>query len=149
MANERARQQRLERKARRRREKRMRTQPSQPRGEPLVVSFGTGLPKISNTLVAFAEPLLAGVPETEEGWRAGLYTAALVWNGVVSGLAEAELTAQLQRGLGQPLETPGLVRHLIERKQRLFAHDSRLIFDVRTRQHGERVHVMAASGLFR
>lgn len=149
MANERARQQRLERKARRRREKRMRTQPSQPRGEPLVVSFGTGLPKMSDTLVAFAEPLLAGVPETEETWRAGLYTAALVWNGVVSGLAEAELTAQLQRGLGRPLETPGLVRHLIERKQRLFAHDSRLIFDVRARQHGERVHVMAASGLFR
>jgi hypothetical protein len=146
MANERARQQRLERKARRRREKRTRTQPA---GAPLVVSFGTGLPKMSDTLVAFAEPLLAGVPETEEGWRAGLYTAALVWNGVVSGLAEAELTAQLQRGLGRPLEAPGLVRHLIERKQRLFANDSRLIFDVRAQQHGERVQVMAASGLVR
>jgi hypothetical protein len=127
----------------------MRPQPSSPGKAPLVVSFGTGLPKMSDTLVAFAEPLLSGVPETEEGWRAGLYTAALVWNGVVSGVAEAELAAQLQRGLGRPLEAPGLVRHLIERKQHLFAHDSRLIFDVRTQQQGERVHVMAASGLFR
>jgi hypothetical protein len=33
----------------------------------LLVSFGTGLPKISETLVAFAEPLLAGIPEAEAG----------------------------------------------------------------------------------
>jgi hypothetical protein len=38
---------------------------------------------------------------------------------------------------------------LIERKQRLFADDSRFIFDVRTRQDGDRVHVLAASGLAR
>lgn len=146
MASERARQQRLERKARRRREKRER--PRQ-RAAPIVVSFGTGLPKMSETLVAFAEPLLAGVPETEEGWRAGLYTAAFVWNGVVSGLPEADLTAQLQRGLGRAPDVPGVVRHLIERKQNLFAADSRLIFDVRTQQDGDRVHVIAASGLAR
>lgn len=115
----------------------------------MMVSFGTGLPKMSDTLVAFAEPLLAGIPEIEEGWRAGLSMAALVWNGVVSGLAEAELTAQLQRALGRPLEAPGLVGDLMERKRRLFADDSRLIFDVSTRQHGDRVQVIAASGLFR
>src|SRR5215831_381012 len=146
MASERARQQRLERKARRRREKRIR--PPQQRAAPLTVSFGTGLPKISDTLVAFAEPLLAGIPETEQGWRAGLHMAAFVWNGVVSGLAEAELTAQLQRALGRSLEAPGLVGHLIERKRRLFADDARVIFEVSARQHGDRVHVTAASGLF-
>jgi hypothetical protein len=146
MASERARQQRLERKARRRREKRIR---SQQHAAPLVVSFGTGLPKMSDTLVAFAEPLLTGIPETEEGWRAGLSMAAFVWNGVVSGLAEAELAAQLQRGLGRSLEAPGLVGSLMERKRRLFAGDSRLIFDISARQHGDRVYVTAASGLFR
>jgi len=146
MVSERARQQRLERKARRRREKRERPQ---QRAAPLLVSFGTGLPKMSETLVAFAEPLLADVPETEAGWRAGLYTAAVVWNGIVSGIPEAETSAQLQRVLGPSVEVPGLVRCLTERKQSLFAEDVRCIFDVRTQQHGERVHVMAASGLAR
>lgn len=113
----------------------------------MVVRFGTGLPKMAETLVAFAEPLLVGVPETEEAWRARLYMAACVWNGVVSGRPAAELTAQLQRELGWPPEGPGLVGHLIERKHRLFADDARFIFDVRTRQAGARVHVLAASGL--
>lgn len=116
----------------------------------MIVSFGTGLPKMSETLVAFAEPLLADAPETEAGWRAGLYTAAIVWNGIVSRMPEAEITAQLQRGLGPSVDIPGLVRCLTERKQRLFAEDMRFIFDVRTQQQeGERVHVMAASGLAR
>jgi hypothetical protein len=65
------------------------------------------------------------------------------------GIAEAEITAQLQRGLGPSDDVPEFVRELTERKQRLFAEDSRFIFDLRTQQHGERVHVMAASGLAR
>jgi hypothetical protein len=146
MASERARQQRLERKARRRREKRERPQ---RRAAPLLVSFGTGLPKISETLVAFAEPLLAGIPEAEAGWRTGLYAAAIVWNGVVAGIPEAEITGQLQQGFGSSVDVPGVVRRLIERKQSLFADDPRFIFDVRTQQSGDRVHVMAASGLAR
>lgn len=146
MASERARQLRFERKARRRREKRERPQ---QRVAPLLVSFGTGLPKISETLVAFAEPLLAGIPEAEAGWRTGLYAAAMVWNGVVAGIAEAEITGQLQRGFGSSVDVPALVRRLIERKQSLFADDPRLIFDVRTQQSGDRVHVLAASGLAR
>jgi len=146
MGSERARQLRLERKARRRREKRERPQ---ERAAPLQVSFGTGLPKISETLVAFAEPLLAGIPEAEAGWRTGLYAAAIVWNGVVAGIPEAEITMQLQRGFGSSVDVSGLVRRLIERKQSLFADDPRFIFDVRTQQSGERVHVMAASGLAR
>jgi len=146
MASERARQLRLERKARRRREKRERPQ---QRTAPLLVSFGTGLPKISETLVRFAEPLLAGIPEAEAEWRTGLYAAAIVWNGVVAGVPEAEITGQLQRGVGSSVDVPGLVRRLIERKQSLFADDPRFIFDVRTQQSGDRVHVMAASGLAR
>ena len=146
MASERARQQRLERKARRRREK---GEGPRQRAAPLLVSFGTGLPKMSETLLEFAEPLLADIPETDAGWRAGLYTAAIVWNGIVSGVAEAEITAQLQRGLGPSEDIPDLVRDLTERKQYLFAEDSRFIFDLRTHQRGERVHVTAASGLAR
>jgi hypothetical protein len=83
----------------------------------LEVSFGTGLPKMSETLVAFAEPLLAEVPQTEPGWRTGLYAAATVWNGLVSGVAEAEIATQLQRGLGPSVDVPGLVRCLAERKE--------------------------------
>jgi hypothetical protein len=143
MASERTRQQRLEKKARRRREKRARPQ---PRAAPLIVSFGTGLPKMSETLVTFAEPLLADVPRTEAGWRAGLSTAVVVWNGIVSGLAEAEIVTQLQR-LGLSVDDPGLVRSLTERKRSLFANDARFIFDVRTHQNGERVDVSAMSGL--
>lgn len=115
----------------------------------MLVGFGTGLPKISETLLAFAEPLLAGIPETEAGWRTGLYAAAIVWNGVVAGIPEAEITGQLQRGFGSSVDVPELVRRLIERKQSLFADDPRFIFDVRTQQSGDRVHVMAASGLAR
>lgn len=144
MAGERARQLRRERKARRRREKQVR---SPSRAAPLLVSFGSGLPKMSETLVSFAEPLLADVPETEARWRAELGAAAIVWNGLVSGLSEAEIAVTLQRGLDSSVDALGLVRCLTERKQRLFTEDKRLIFDVRTQQAGERVHVMAASGL--
>lgn len=146
MAGERARQQRLERKARRRREKRARP-PQRP--APLRVSVGSGLPKISETLVAFAEPLLAGVPETEEGWRPGLHAAVIAWNGLVAGMSDTEIAAVLQRELGSHVDALELVRGLTARKQRLFAEDQRFIFDVRAQQTGERVHVMAASGLAR
>lgn len=115
----------------------------------MLVSFGTGLPKMSETLVAFAQPLLADVPETQTEWRPGLHAAALVWNGIVSGLSQDEITALLQRGLGRVVDVPGLVRCLIERKQSLFAADMRLIFNVSTQQTGDRVQVMAASGLVR
>src|SRR4051794_8687748 len=145
MASERARQQRLERKAKRRREKRARPQ----RAAPLEVSFGTGLPKMSETIVAFAEPLLADVPPTEAGWRTGLYAAAMVWNGLVSGIAEAEITTQLQRGFEPSVDVHEVVRCLIERKQSLFADDMRFIFDLRTQQDGPRVDVSAVSGLTR
>lgn len=143
MAGERVRQLRLERKARRRREKRAGSQ----RAAPLRVSFGSGLPKISETLVAFAEPLLADVPETEERWRPRLHAAVIAWNGLVS--ADVEIAAILQRELDPQVDALELVRGLTARKHRLFAEDQRFIFDVRTQQTGQRVHVMAVSGLTR
>lgn len=63
----------------------------------MLVSVGSGLPKISETLVAFAEPRLADVPETQEEWRPGLLAAATVWNGLVSGTSEAEIERMLER----------------------------------------------------
>jgi len=146
MAGERARQLRLERKARRRREKRA---GAPHRVAPGVVSFGSGLPKISETLVVFAGPLLADVPETEEGWRPGLRAAVIAWNGLVSGMSDAEIAAVLQHELDPQIDALELVRGLTARKQRLFAEDKRFIFDVRTQQTGKRVHVMAVSGLTR
>jgi len=104
---------------------------------------------MSETLVAFAEPLLADAAQIEAEWRTGLYAAAIVWNGLVSGIPEAEIAMQLQRGLGRSVDVPGLVRRLTERKQSLFADDLRFIFDVRTRQNGARVDVSAVSGLAR
>jgi len=115
----------------------------------LCVSFGSGLPKISETLVAFAEPLLANVPDSEESWRPRLHAAALVWNGLVSGMSDSEIVAVLQRELDSQIDALELVRGLAARKQRLFAEDQRFIFDVRTQQTGVRVHVMAVSGLAR
>ena len=104
---------------------------------------------MSETLIAFAEPLLADVPETEPRWRAELHAAATVWNGLVSGSREAEIVATLQPRLDSSVDALGLVRCLTERKHRLFAGDQRIIFEVHTQQAGERVHVTAASGLFR
>jgi hypothetical protein len=71
------------------------------------------------------------------------------WNGIVSGIAEAEIATQLQPGFGPLFDVPGLVRCLTERKESLFADDLRFIFDVRTQQNGPRVEVMAVSGLAR
>jgi hypothetical protein len=51
----------------------------------------------------------------------------------------------VQRGVRSSVDVLGLVRRLIERKQSLFADGPRFIFDVRTQQSGDRVHVMAAS----
>lgn len=146
MASERERQKRLDRKRRRRREKRRRRE---QRNAPLIVSFGTGLPKMSETLIEFAEPLLAEVPEAEADWQAALYIAALVWNGVVSEIPRAEIVEQLRRGLDPSTNVVELVNRLTERKRRLFPDDPRFIFDVRARQSEDRVHVMAASGLAR
>jgi hypothetical protein len=114
-----------------------------------MVSFGTGLPKMSETLVAFAEPLLAEVPEIEAEWRTRIRTAVVVWNGIVSGLPDAEITTKLRQTLALSVDVPELVRRLMARKQSLFETDLRFIFDVRTQQSGARVHVMALGGLAR
>jgi len=63
-----------------------------------------------------------------------LYTAAVVWNGIVSGIPGAEITAKLRRALSLTVDVPELVGRLMARKQSLFATDVRFIFDVRTQQ---------------
>jgi hypothetical protein len=137
-----SRQKRLERK-RQKRAKRLKERRVQA---PLVVSFGTRLPKMSEQLVAFAEPLLAGAPETPEDWRSTLLVAALVWNGVVDAVPHHEIVAQLEPGL-PTVDVPGLVSFLAQRKQELYPADPRLILDIRTYVSGDRIHVTAASAL--
>ncbi len=146
MASERERQKRLERKRRRRREKRRQRA---PRDAPLIVSFGTGLPKMSETLITFADPLLSRVPETEADWRSALSVAALVWNGIVAEVPRDEVVARLRRGFDPSVDVGELVRYLTERKRTLFPDDLRFILDVRTERSGDRVHVTAAGMLAR
>jgi hypothetical protein len=137
-----SRQKQLERK-RQKRAKRLKQRRVQA---PPAVSFGTGLPKISERLVAFAGPLLDDAPETPEGWRSRLLVAALVWNGVVDAVPHQEIVAQLAPDLPS-VDVPGLVSFLAQRKQDLYPADPRRILDIRTYVSGDRIHVAAASAL--
>jgi hypothetical protein len=101
------RQKRLERK----RQKRVKRLKQRAVRAPRLVSFDSGLPKMSEQIVAFAEPLLAGAPETPEAWRSSLLVAALVWNGVVDAVPHDEIVAQLEPGLPS-VDVPGLVSFL-------------------------------------
>jgi hypothetical protein len=113
---------------------------------PPIASFVSGLPKMSEQLVAFAEPLLAEAPETAEAWRSRLLIAALVWNGVVDAVPHDEIVAQLEPGLPS-VDVPGLVSFLAQRKRELYPADPRLILDISTRLSGDRISVTASSAL--
>jgi hypothetical protein len=99
------------------------------------------VPKISETLVAYAQPLLLEISGTASAWRAVLYLVAIIWNGVLMGVPESEIVAVLRQGFDTSADVPGLVRSLFERKQSLFADDPRLILDVQTQQRGDHVYV--------
>lgn len=149
MLTERQRQKRRERKARQRRAKLRQQSGPQPSGRAPVIMFGTGLPKMSDTIVEFAEPFLATLPMTEVDWKDGLYVAAIVWNGIVTGQAFEEIVAQLRRGIDPTVDVVDLVETLTARKQLLFPDDDRFIFGLETKQSGDRVDVSAVSGFAR
>jgi hypothetical protein len=133
MLTDRQRQKRRERKSR---ERRAKQRPQQQRERGPMIVFGTGLPKMSDRVVEFAEPLLATIPKTEASWKDGLYIAAIVWNGIVSDQSSEEIVAQLRKGVAPSLDVVELVRSLTERKQLLFPEDARFIFGLEARQHG-------------
>jgi hypothetical protein len=145
MLSERQRQKRRERKAQKRRAKKARGQAGP---EPTIL-FGTGLPKMSDTVVDFADPFLTTLPKTEAAWRAGLQVAALVWNGIIVEKSREEIVALLRQVLEPGTDVVGLVHVLTERKQRLFPDDDRFIFGLEARQDGDRIDVSAVSGFAR
>src|SRR5262245_52013231 len=143
MLTERQRQKRRERKKQRRQVKR-----PQPLGARApVIAFGTGLPKMSDTIVEFAEPFLMTLPKTEVDWKDGLYVAAIIWNGIVTEQTSEEIVGQLKRGVDPSIDVVELVGSLTERKRQLFPDDGRFIFGLETRQSGDRIDVSAVSGL--
>lgn len=146
MLTKRQRQKRQERKVQQRRAKQRSQQSNR---SPPIVMFGTGLPKMSDTIVEFAEPFLATLPMTEADWKDGLQVASIVWNGIVSSQSSAEIVAELQRGIDPSIDVVELVRSLTERKRNLFPNDDRFIFGLEARDCGDRINVSAVSGFAR
>jgi hypothetical protein len=147
MLTERQRQKRRERKAQKRRAKQPQRRQQAERGPEIM--FGTGLPKMSDTVVEFADPFLMTLPKTEAAWRGGLQVAALVWNSIIVEQSSEETIAQLRRLLDPDVDVVALVYVLTERKQRLFPDDDRFIFGLEAKQDGERIDVSAVSGFAR
>lgn len=106
---------------------------------------------MSETLVDFAEPLLSKLPEGAGAaeWGEVLHIATLVWNGIVVSFPKDKLVADLKQGVGPDSDVEGLVEELAQRKVARFSHDLRFVFDVRTYEAGDRVHVTALSALAR
>jgi hypothetical protein len=105
-----------------------------------------GLPKMSDTLVSFAEPLLDAIPSNARAkdWDRALLSAAMAWNGVVAG-EEAKVIAEMEKAMGYDSSVHDVMNMLFERKRRLFQHDTRLIVNAQAIDTPEGVRVIAAS----
>jgi hypothetical protein len=124
-----------------------------------------GQPKMSDTLVAFAEPLLDCIPDGApvEAYEAELILAALVWNFIVTLDHEYESSAGpvpiSEERVGKILdalslgtdmsddEALDLLQTLAARKHDLYPDERRLVGDVRAEFRGDRLHVVTLSTL--
>jgi hypothetical protein len=144
MANERARQKKLERKRRKREEKRRGLRAG-------LHSGGWAPPAMSLTLKRFAGPLLERLPDDADAddWKLVLNFAAVVWNAPDDDPSEKVLA--LGRELFDGMEWEGDVaeelRHLRARKVAQFGWEPRMVAAVEVEQQGDTIHVMAASVL--
>lgn len=144
MANERARQKKLERKRRKREEKRraLRTEPD---------SAGWAPPPMSLTLKRFAEPLLNRLPDeaNSDDWKLVLTFAAMVWNAADNGLSEKALALgrELFEAMGWDGDVGEELRRLNARKTAHFSWEPRMVAGVEVEQRGDTMHIMAASVL--
>jgi hypothetical protein len=115
-----------------------------------------GLPKVSDMLVAFAQPLLDTLPDdaTIREIRGALMFSAVMWNSLV--VADGDLTlaseelSELVVGAGRELELPedellGMLEQLAGRKRALFPDERRIIAGVEAKLQGDRVNVVALS----
>lgn len=108
-------------------------------------------PKISETLLRYAEPVLLEAPRTKEALDRLFMVHSLVWNAVVLAdhAGDPGLLKQVERtlaagGMVGP-GAPPLFGMLVDRKRRLFAPDWRLISDVVVTVDKGDVHVRAAA----
>ncbi len=148
MQSEQTRQRKRERKRLRRVEKR-RVVDSVPALGPLLAPC----PKMSDTLMAFARPLLHVLP-ADAGLgtlKRSLLLAAAVWNAVVDAEGDFRRAAvTLVTDLRSKLDTPlpqAVIELLAERKVRRFGDDSRRVRSVDVSWDGDRLRVAATSTL--
>jgi len=165
MADERRRQKRIAKKRARRREKRI----AKPvaylrRSTPRLPAALLGMPKISDAIVEFAEPLVDefledGADAAEV--RTVLLLAATLWNAVITAdelrsesdeAAAVQLRNDLIDRLEYALERPRgacevIVDEMARRKRELFDEDPRFIVDIDTYDTADGVRVIAAARL--
>jgi hypothetical protein len=118
-----------------------------------------GLPKMSDTLVEFAQPLLDLLPD-EAGLamtRNVLSLGMLLWNCFVleaspslddrkeAGELRAHVLATASRSGVAPRLRTNLLEELAERKRTLYPDDRRLIAGIDVRPDGDGFHVQAMS----
>jgi hypothetical protein len=84
------------------------------------------MPTIDETLVLYAQPLLASVERTRAARVQALELARMVWNAVVEGRPRDELLAHLGQIFGASAAATALVDVLAARKRSLFADDGRV-----------------------
>jgi hypothetical protein len=120
------------------------------------------LPKMSDVLLEFAEPMLESVHDDPsiEGYRDVLRCASVIWNVLAmldqeasrggGALAERprviELTRLLDEAVGGLDDTGlALVDILRRRRQVLFPGERRIFVDVSAELRGDKVHISASS----
>jgi hypothetical protein len=148
---ERVRQKKLERKRRKREQKRQTLQLRSTRltaGSEVIVPF----PKMSDTLVEFARPLIDRLPADPpaEELKLVLTFASFVWNCVLKGANAHELVLPNAQtvldilGLS-PAEAGAVVDGLIRRKKEMFVDDERLVVSVHAFRERGMLRILAAS----
>lgn len=139
-------------KQRRRKRQQSKTDRSLPSSRPFATM--TLMPKMSEVLIDFAQPLVEALPPDADAqmWKLRLQFAALVWNQIVAqerhiDQAPEDAIPALARSSGIPeRELRTIEQLLIQRKRTLYPHEDRLIADVEIQaMEGGGVYVMAAS----
>jgi hypothetical protein len=116
-----------------------------------------GMPKMSDTLVEFAEPLLDMLPKDRAvaEVRSVLGLASALWNLSVVSQQEPEKSEELRREVVDAIEAAGmeeclaakLVELMAERKRQLFPDDRRIVAGVEARRQGDMINIHALSAL--
>jgi hypothetical protein len=123
-----------------------------------------GVPKMSDVLVVFAEPILDTLDDDAplEEYRAALRCASAIWNILtmldeehrrsVGALADDDRVTELMKLLDEAVggfdeESLALIDELRNRRRGLFPHERRIVMRVEAELQGDRVHVVAASAL--